>query len=52
MEAGLTLCMAVYVGLTLQAEVRQGRVRPGQLPLVEAVVLYTRAASRGTGACD
>ncbi len=41
MEAGLTLCMAVYVGLTLQAEIRQGRVRPGQLPPVEAVVLYT-----------
>ncbi len=40
-EWAMPLRMAVYVGLTLQAEVRQGRVRPGQLPPVEAVVLYT-----------
>ncbi len=40
-EWAMPLRMAVYVGLTLQAEVKQGRVEPGQLPPVEAVVLYT-----------
>ncbi len=39
--AELALCMAVCAGLTLQTEVQQGRVEPGQLPPVEAVVLYT-----------
>ncbi len=54
--AELALCMAVYVGLTLQAEIRKGRVQPGQLRPVEAVqhvdIARFRVNRRGTGSAQ